>query len=178
MSKPYFGNPSNLCFGTSLANALVELDDFETARKVYEDYPQHPLFDRSKTINLGISPQMVRELTRGKYFGCLYAPTHWIDNFETFTRAEFGDQADKLVGLIREELSAGNILPIPKKGNYKTPILMFIYNPVTLSRHVITSTLNGRQFINNGFLISDFPHGFDLTAGLEIYSSLGLIPHG
>ena len=172
MGKQYFTNPGQLCFGTSLANALVELEDIETAKKAYGAYFRHPLFDLRSTVNLGISPLMVRELTEGKYFGVLYAPSHWIQNFELFTKAEYGPQADELVMLIRKEFDSGNIHEIPRFGSYSFPLLMFAYNPSNGARHIITTTIDGHRFIDDGLITDCYPSGFQNVAGLEIHLKL------
>ena len=113
----------------------------------------------------------MRELTEGRYFGKLYAPQHWIKNFGLFTRAEFKSNAEELIQIINSEFSHGNIREIPRSVEYHFPILMFCYNPNTCARHVITSTLSGSGFINDGVLVDSFPSGFNNVAGLEIHES-------
>ena len=140
----YDVNRDGECFLSSLANAiLVEFDDNKTAAKVYEEGRKHNLVQ----INVGTIattwPNLVRELSEGKYIGELYCHPDYSSNTLEFVTERF----------TREQLAIYN--KVIEQQNIHIGTFFEIDEPVILALkktetgHAIVD-LGDNKYIDNG----------------------------
>ena len=100
------------CYRVALANLLVSLKDFDTARQAFDAYPQHELVGIEGAMHLGAAPRLTRDLTDGRYEGVLYKDFPDKDTFYLFeddTDKLFGENVYAVLEAIRAEARNGNI---------------------------------------------------------------------
>jgi hypothetical protein len=89
----------------AIANSLIGRDDFQTGMRVFNHFSSHPLVTNEGTVEQLLVPELISELTRGKYEATLY--TKFLFSFNEIDYLErlreiYGDKAETLAQIVKE----------------------------------------------------------------------------
>lgn len=111
-------------FGCALANAMVEFGEHNLARQVYETFGDYQYTCKGGEIIDFLTPRAVADLTSGQYKGQLEG-NYLLGELDQNIRANFGDEAESLLKIIKEDIEDG-LIQITEEIEYDVPAVLIV----------------------------------------------------
>ena len=152
MAKEYFPNGARACYGSALANLLIEMGDRSAAEDLTRNYREHRLVLKDGSMHAGTATRILSELTDGRYVGTL--------------QARFGDDLEEgeSLKIMREEMAAGRIIDHQGEFRYTPPGILLVMNG---GSHWIVDAGNG-VFIDNGQMFNYLIDSLKVSGVLQV----------
>jgi len=143
MNRIYYTTGESLCVKVAIANALLELNDKETAKRVMSEYDRSPLVLPNGRVDFGCTPRLIREVTGDCYTGKLYiCPSNWLEHYREWVRPDIAE-------IISQDIREGWILERGGCIEFQDPAVLLV-SDLRDYHHAITTSKDGKSFIDNG----------------------------
>jgi|GEM_PF-6216424 len=108
MGRAVFSPRGRDCYASALSNLLLNLGDAQTAKRVFENYPNHPMVNRDLSMHVLLATRVLSELTEGRYQGRLALNASF--DLEEATRKFYDERRTaQILKTIKDEEGFGRI---------------------------------------------------------------------